>query len=121
MLAWQRGMSTYFHGVLTLIPFLLLIVLRVALFLLGASIVISTFLSAIRTFVLPRSSPTMITRAVFIVVRWLFDQRIKNTNSYEKKDRAMELYAPMTLIALLVAWLLCIQFGHIGMLWAVNT
>jgi hypothetical protein len=100
--------------------FLLLIVLRVALFLFGASIVIGTFLSAIRTFVLPRSSPTMITRSVFIVVRWLFDLRIKNTNDYEKKDRMMELYAPITLISLLVAWLLCIQFGYICMLWAVN-
>jgi hypothetical protein len=103
-----------------LIPFLLLIVLRVVLFLLGASVVFSTFLSALRTFVLPRSSLNMLTRSVFIVVRWLFEQRIKNTNDYEKKDRVMELYAPVSLIALLVAWLLCIQLGYICMLWAID-
>jgi hypothetical protein len=100
--------------------FLLLIVLRVALFLLGASIVIGTFLSAVRTFVLPRLAPDIINRSVFIIVRWFFNQRIKTTASYEKKDQVMELYAPISLIALLVTWLLCIQSGYICMLWAVN-
>jgi hypothetical protein len=33
----------------------------------------------------------------------------------------MELYAPITLIGLLVTWLVCIQVGYICMLWAVDT
>lgn len=99
---------------------ILFIILRVALFLVGMLIAFSTFISAIRTFVLPRRAPDMLNRSVFIIVRKLFDLRIRQTSSYERKDRVMELYAPMTLIALLITWLLCIQFGYVLMLWAVN-
>lgn len=99
---------------------LLLILLRIMLFLSGAWIVIGTFISALRTFVLPRRAPDIINRSVFIGVRILFDLRIRGTSSYEKKDRVMELYAPVVLIALLVTWLLCIQLGYIAMLWAIN-
>ncbi len=100
--------------------FILLIALRVVLFLLGASIVISTCISALRTFVLPRRAPDFINRSVFVIVRKFFDLRIKNMSSYEKKDRAMELYAPITLIGLLVTWLICIQAGYICLLLAVD-
>ena len=100
--------------------FILLIALRVVLFLLGASIVISTCISALRTFVLPRRAPDFINRSVFVIVRKFFDLRIKNMSSYEKKDRAMELYAPITLIGLPVTWLICIQAGYICLLLAVD-
>jgi len=52
---------------------ILLILLRIAVFVLGASIAIGTFLSAIRTFVLPRGAPDVINRNVFIILRVLFD------------------------------------------------
>jgi hypothetical protein len=96
------------------------IFLRVIAFLLGLSIVIGTFISALRTFVLPRSAPDVINRTVFIGVRYLFDLRIKRLQTFAARDRSLELYAPMTLIALLVTWLLCIQVGYMGMYWAVD-
>jgi hypothetical protein len=103
-----------------LILFILIIVLRIVLFVLGAWIVLNACISALRTFVLPRRAPDIINRAVFIAVRKIFYLRINNASPYEKKDRIMELYAPMTLIGLLLAWLVCVQFGYICMLWAVN-
>jgi hypothetical protein len=98
----------------------LFIALRVALFLLGAVIVLGTLISSIRTLVLPRRAPDLINRSVFIFVRGIFDLRLRSTSSYEKRDRVLELYAPMTLIGLLVTWLICIQVGYILMLWTIN-
>ncbi len=94
--------------------------LRIIAFLLGISVVIGTFISALRTFVLPRSAPDIINRTVFIWMRYLFDSRIKRQKTFAERDRSLELYAPMTLIALLVTWLLCIQIGYMGMYWAVD-
>lgn len=98
----------------------LLMALRIVIIILGAAIVIRTSLSAIRTLVLPRRAPDLINRSVFILVRRFFDLRLKSTASYEKRDRSMELYAPITLIGLLVTWLICIQIGYSMMLWSIN-
>jgi hypothetical protein len=103
-----------------LISPILFIILRIALFLVGMLIAFSTFISAIRTFVLPRRAPDFLNRSVFIIIRRLFDLRITRTSSYERKDRVMELYAPITLISLLITWLICIQFGYMVMYWAIN-
>ncbi|GCE24686.1 hypothetical protein KDA_01700 [Dictyobacter alpinus] len=101
-------------------PIILLFLLKVIAFGVGALIVIATFLSALRTFVLPRSAPDGLNRFVFITVRYLFELRIKWLSSFEKRDRAMELYAPVCLLSLLVVWLVCIQLGYLGMIWAVD-
>ena len=99
---------------------LLLIPLRAFAFVLGLLVVISTCISALRTFVLPRSAPDTISRAVFIWVRALFELRKKRLETFVQRDRAMELYAPLSLIALLCTWLICIQVGYMGMYWAVD-
>jgi len=96
------------------------IVLRIIAFLLGITIVIGTFLSALRTFVLPRSAPDIINRTVFIWMRYLFELRIRRLRTFAARDRSLELYAPMALIGLLVTWLLCIQLGYIGMYWGID-
>lgn len=99
---------------------LLFIVLHIISFLLGITVATYTAISALRTFVLPRSAPDLINRTTFIAVRYLFEIRRKRLNTYQAIDRAMELYAPMTLIVLLVVWLVCIQIGYMGMYWAVD-
>lgn len=99
---------------------ILLILLRIAVFVLGASIAIGTFLSAIRTFVLPRGAPDVINRNVFIVVRVLFELRNRWAQSFAERDRILALFAPVSLLVLLLAWLLCIQLGYMFMLWALS-
>lgn len=97
---------------------MLFILLRLVVFVLGGMIVIGTFISALRTFVLPRSAPDGISRTVFIWMRQLFELRKNRLHSYLEQDRAMEMYAPLSLIVLLIAWLGCIAIGYMGMYWA---
>jgi hypothetical protein len=96
------------------------IFLRIIAFVLGVCIVAGTFISALRTFVLPRSASGFISKTVFILIRYCFDLRMKTQQTFAARDRSLELYAPTTLIALLVAWLLCIQVGYMCMYWAVD-
>lgn len=99
---------------------LLFVLLHVVSFLIGAIVTIYTITSALRTFVLPRSAPDLMNRTVFIVVRQLFELRRRRMRTFLAVDHAMELYAPVSLLALLVVWLVCIQLGFMGMYWAVD-
>ncbi|GAC1475026.1 MAG: hypothetical protein NVS2B12_35710 [Ktedonobacteraceae bacterium] len=99
---------------------LLFILLHIVSFVIGATIAIYTIISALRTFVLPRSAPDLINRTVFIVVRYFFEIRRRRMRTFLAIDRAMELYAPVSLIMLLLVWLISIQIGYMGMYWAVD-
>ena len=99
---------------------ILLLLVRIVVFALGAYLVFRACLSALRTFVLPRSAPDRFNRTTFIVVRQLFEWRSKRLQTYAERDRAMELYAPVALIALLVVWLFSINLGYIAMDWAID-
>src|SRR5262245_45610923 len=76
------------------------IALHAAVFLAGAFVVAAALLSAIRTFVLPRSANDPVTRRVFIGMRRAFDLSLKRTHSYEPRDAVMALYAPSSLLVL---------------------
>src|SRR5438094_1074385 len=99
---------------------ILLLLVRIVVFALGAYLVFRTCLSALRTFVLPRSAPDRFSRTTFIVVRQLFELRSKRLQTYLERDKVMELYAPVALIALLVVWLFSINLGYIAMDWAID-
>src|SRR5260370_6201837 len=99
---------------------LLFILFRILIVFFGALIVFFPFISAWRSFVLPRSAPDPISRAVFLTMRRIFDLRSKRARSYEVVVRIMELYTPVSLIALLVTWLVLIQLGYMGMFWALG-
>jgi hypothetical protein len=99
---------------------ILLIICRIIMFAGGAWIVSRTFLSAIRTFVLPRSAPDFISRTVFVVIRYIFEIRRRSLLTFAERDRAMELYTPVSLVLLLVTWLICMQIGYMAMDWSVN-
>jgi hypothetical protein len=98
----------------------MLIIARVLACAAGFTIVAATFLSAVRTFVLPRSSPTLLTRAVFLIVRDLFSLAERHAASYEQRDRILALYAPLSLLTMVPVWLICILTGYIGMFWAAG-
>jgi hypothetical protein len=63
-----------------------MIFLRILSTVIGALLVIGTLLSAIQTFVLPRSAPNLLTRAVFVAVRHLFSLRLRRAHSYDVLD-----------------------------------
>lgn len=96
------------------------IVGRIVVFAVGIAIVAGTFLSAVRTFVLPRSAPDQLTRVIFLLVRRCFDIVLRRAPAYEDRDRVMALYAPLALLAMPPVWLICVLSGYMAMYWAIG-
>jgi hypothetical protein len=96
------------------------ILLRVLCFLLGAATVYVTLLSAIRTFVLPRSENVFLTRMVHAAVYRLFLLRASRLTTYEARDRFMAYYAPIVLLLLPVVSVFYVMLGYTFMYRAVG-
>ena len=96
------------------------ILLRIMVFCAGLAIVASTLLSAIRTFVVPRSENVFLTRLVFQVVFKLFKIRLYRVSTYAKRDRIMAFFSPIALLCLPVVWLTLLTIGYTGMYWAAG-
>jgi len=99
---------------------MLLFLLHIVVFLLGASLIVYTLGSAIRTFVLPRSSADMLSFMVFLVIFRIISIGLIPVHAYERKDRIMAFYAPVSLLALPVVWLALVLVGYMGMFWALG-
>lgn len=97
------------------------ILLHILAFMAGLLLVAYTLLSAIRTFVLPRSAADMLTNILFLGVRFLFDRVVRRLPTYAQKDRILAFYAPVTLLALLPFWLALVTLGFAGMYWGTGT
>jgi hypothetical protein len=95
-------------------------VLRVMAFLAGGIAVLATFGSAVRTVVIPRGVPARLTRAVFLFMRRVFRLRAGPGRSYEHRDRVMALYAPVSLLVLLLTWFILVILGYTGMYWGLG-
>ena len=96
------------------------VLLSVAAFGVGAAMVIATTLSAVQTLVVPRAAPMVLTRWVFRGIRVLFNIRTKRATNWEARDRAMSLYAPLSLLSLAVAWLVIIGASYVLMFLALG-
>jgi hypothetical protein len=77
----------------------------------GASIVLATLLSALATFVVPRGVAARLTRVVFLVVRKLFDARVRVARTYELGESVMAWYAPVALFLVVASWLVLTMIG----------
>lgn len=95
-------------------------VLRIVVFAAGAIIVYRTFLSAVQTIILPRAARSLLTAFVFLSIGRLFIQRARRHVSYEARDQVFALYAPLTLLSLVGAWLVLILFAYALMYWAIG-
>ena len=88
---------------------------------LGIAVAALTVLSAIVTVVVPRPRRARLTNAVFLFSRKLFELRgdvLKH--DYDKRDAAMALYAPITLIALAFVWLALVLAGFTAIFYALS-
>ncbi|WP_205862952.1 hypothetical protein [Planosporangium thailandense] len=77
----------------------------------GAAVVILTAMSAAMTFVVPRGTPLLITRLVFVTVRAGFRLRLRGVHDYRRRDRTMAVFAPTTLLALPLVWVILVLVG----------
>lgn len=97
-------------------PWLLL--LRLTALVAGAALVALAVTSALRTFVLPRSSRDPITRRVFLSLRRVLELRLRRSQDYLSRDRVMALYAPTGLLLLPLVWLALVALGFTAIFWA---
>ena len=89
-------------------------------FILGFLIVATTFISAARTFVMPRSARVWLTGFVFAFVRKAFNKIAKFLPTYEQRDALMAMYAPLSLLLIVPTWLLMSTLGYTLMFWALG-
>jgi hypothetical protein len=86
----------------------------------GAFVVAGTLGSAVRTVVLPRAIPAIISRRVFLAMRVLFRVRVGRKANYQRVDAVMALYGPVSLLTLLVVWLGLVLGGYVLVYWALG-
>jgi hypothetical protein len=97
-----------------------MLLIRLLLFATGTAVLATTLLSAVRTFVLPRSAPDKLTRFVFRFMRLLFSPWTRQVHTYEQRDHVMAFFAPVSLLLLLPFWLLLVLLGYMLIFWAMG-
>ncbi|TML90524.1 MAG: hypothetical protein E6G06_12040 [Actinobacteria bacterium] len=98
----------------------MVVALDVVVFALGAGLVAFTLSAAVRAVVVPRATPVLLTRVVFVGIRRIFNLWAKRVDSYEERDRVMALYAPLSLLSLAFVWLILVLAGYTAMFWAIG-
>ncbi len=86
----------------------------------GLALVIGTLLSAVRSTVLPRGAPSLISHLSNSGVRGAFRLWVGRSATYERRDRVMAMLGPVSLLALLATWLVLIMAGYTLMYLAVT-
>ena len=90
---------------------------RLAAVLFGTGLSLWVGLSAVRAVVLPRGEVVLLTRWVFVATRSLFGLWIRRGRTYESGDRALALYAPISLVALPFTWVALVIIGFTSIDW----
>jgi hypothetical protein len=96
------------------------LLIRLPVFAIGVVVVFTSIRSAIRTFLLPRAAPDLVTEAVFGVLWRTFNIWSRRLPTYEERDKVMAYYAPIGILVLLVAWLSLVLIGYTLMYWAID-
>jgi hypothetical protein len=92
----------------------------IAVFVVGLALVVLTGASAVRTMIVPRGIPATLSRLIFLAMRYLFLAIIGGSPDYERRDRVMAFYAPLTLLTMPVVWLTIVFGGYSCMLWSLG-
>src|SRR5436190_20792059 len=97
------------------------VAVRVLAFLAGAAVVIGVLGSALRTVVVPRAEPSLLTRTGCVGTRKVFDLRVRKASRWEDADRVMARYAPVCLLLLPAVWVTGVLIGFTPMFWALGS
>jgi hypothetical protein len=95
-------------------------VARVLAFVAGATIVMATLTSAVKTVVVPRAEPVLLARWVFVSLRKTFDMRVGRAATWEDADRIMSRFAPFALLTLPLVWVAAVLLGFMPIYWALG-
>lgn len=96
-----------------------MVVVRPAVFLGGAALVMWSLSSAVRTMVIPRALQSVIPRAVFEVMRGVLRLFTGTNPTYERRDGVMVLLGPVSMLMLPAVWLAIVHAGFSGMYWGL--
>lgn len=86
----------------------------------GVVVVALTVLSAVSTVVVPRGIPVRLTRVVFLVMRRLISARRRLARSSRAAEHVLAFYAPMSLLATVVTWLVLVLGGFTLVFWGLG-
>jgi hypothetical protein len=95
------------------------LLLRVPVAIIGALIVGSTLMSAVKLVVVPRGGTQRITRSVFIAVRLAFERIAHTGRDFLQRDRWLSLYAPIALVLMPLVWFALLIAGFTLIHWSV--
>jgi hypothetical protein len=96
------------------------IVAHVVAFLLGVALLQAVLRSAVRTVVVPRGEPVMLTRVVFLAMRAVYTPLAGRHHDPEKRHAVMARYAPVSLLVLAFVWAASVIVAFVPMHWAVS-
>jgi hypothetical protein len=89
--------------------------------LLGLAIVAVTLVSVVRSTILPRGVRSRIAAWVFQTTRVVFRLRTGRSPTYERRDKVMAMYGPITLLGLLTTWYVLLFLGFASLYLGVAT
>ncbi|MFZ4668750.1 MAG: hypothetical protein ACOYML_05585 [Microthrixaceae bacterium] len=92
---------------------------QVLLALLGATLIVSVLLSAVRTVVVPRGQRPALTGFVFLSVRRALDVPLRRA-SPASRERILSQYAPVSLVLLAATWAVLVVIGFTPIFWAIG-
>src|SRR5687768_10823644 len=93
---------------------------RVVVFVLAVGVAGGIFVSAVRTFVVPRGLPVALSRFVFVVLRRVFLRTSLRLRDPAALDHRMAFYAPTALLTLPLVWLTAVLGAFALMYWAID-
>ena len=92
-----------------------MLVVRILEFIAGALLVVTALDAAIRTFVLPRGVPVLLTRVISLASRRVFDVVVRARRTFTRRERVMAMYGPLTLLCFPMVWLSFVLVGFVLM------
>jgi hypothetical protein len=94
--------------------------LKIIVVLSGIWLITVTLFSAIRNFVLPRSSREPIAWFWFTTLLRLFNVLAHPAKSYDRRDQVMAFYAPISLVTIPIFWLVLVMLGYTLIFWGIG-
>jgi hypothetical protein len=86
----------------------------------GLAVALAVLFGAIRTVVVPRGDPVLLTRALFLCTRRIVDLRLRRVDDFERRDRVLAYYAPFTLVLLPGVWVALVIAGFTAVFWGLG-
>ncbi len=94
--------------------------LRIAAVVIGVILATGTVESALRSFVLPRSDRTMLTRLTMLAIYRIQQLFIRKNSSFAYKDAILAMHSPISMFALPLIWLALLIIGYAGIYWGIS-